>query len=83
MIEINTYKAKASQFNHFDGTYHKKLLSQRWNDFDGVKIQRDMYSAYLIMNIATDLETFDIEKCKSRFDNFKRLHDIEVQRFWT
>lgn len=32
------------------------------------------------MNIATDLETFDIEKCKSRVDNFKRLHDIEVQR---
>lgn len=78
MIEINTYKAKASQFNHFDGTYHKKLLSQRWNDFDGVKIQRDMYSAYLIMNIATDLETFDIEKYKSRVDNFKRLHDIKI-----
>ena len=45
LIEINTFEAKASQFNHFDGTYTKKLLSQRWNDFDGIKIQRDMYTA--------------------------------------
>lgn len=80
LFEINTYKAKASQFNHFDGTYKKKTLFQRWNDFDGIKIQRDMYSAFLIMNINNDLESFDIDKCKKRFDNFKRLHDIEVER---
>lgn len=80
LFEINTYKAKASQFNHFDGTYNKKSLSQRWNDFDGVKVQRDMYSAFLIMNINNDLESFDINKCNNRFDNFKRLHDIEVTR---
>ena len=80
LFEINTYKAKASQFNHFDGTYKKKSLSQRWNDFYGVKIQRDMYSAFLIMNINNDLESFDINKCNNRFDNFKRLHDIEVTR---
>ena len=29
LFEINTYKAKASQFNHFDCTYKKKTLSQR------------------------------------------------------
>lgn len=80
LFEINTYKAKASQFNHFDGTYKKKSLSQRWNDFDGMKIQRDMYSAFLIMNINNDLESFDIEKCNNRFDNFKKLHDFEVDR---
>lgn len=80
LFEINTYKAKASQFNHFDGTYNKKSLSQRWNDFDGIKIQRDMYSAFLIMNINNDLESFDIDKCNNRFDNFKKLHDIEVNR---
>lgn len=80
LIEINTRKAKASQFNHFDGVYNKKTLSQRWNDFDGIKVQRDMYSAFLIMNVNSDLESFNIEKCNERFDNFKRLHDIEVQR---
>ena len=27
LIKIDTWNAKASQFNHFDGTYHKKTLS--------------------------------------------------------
>ena len=80
LFEINTYKAKASQFNHFDGTYNKKSLSQRWNDFNGVKVQRDIYSAFLIMNINSNLESFNLDKCNDRFNNFKRLHDIEVNR---
>ncbi len=80
LIEIDTFNAKASQFNHFDGTYTKKSLSQRWNDFNGIKIQRDLYSAFLIMNIADDLKSFDIEKCNERFENFYRLHNLEVDR---
>ncbi|MDY6141265.1 MAG: transposase, partial [Bacilli bacterium] len=80
LIEINTFDAKASQFNHFDGTYTKKPLSQRWNDFNGIKIQRDIYSAFLIMNINDDLKSFDIDKCNDRFENFHRLHDLEVER---
>ena len=71
LIEINTFESKASQFNHFDGTYTKKSLSQRWNDFNGIKIQRDMYSAFLIMNINDDLKSFE---------NFYRLHNLEVDR---
>ena len=80
LIEINTDEAKASQFNHFDGTYTKKTLSQRWNDFNGIKIQRDLYSAFLIMNISNDLKSFDMDKCKERFDNFCQLHNLEVNR---
>ena len=76
----NTSEAKASQFNHFDGTYTKKTLSQRWNDLNGIKIQRDMYSAFLIMNISDDLKSFDIDKCNDRFENFYRLHNLEVDR---
>ena len=80
LIEINTFKAKASQFDHLTGEYNMKSLSQRWNDLNGIKIQRDLYSAFLIMNISDDLENFDIEKCNDRFDSFKMLHDIEIQR---
>lgn len=80
LIKIDTSEAKASQFNHFDGTYTKKSLSQRWNNFDGVKIQRDLYSAFLIMNIADDLKSLDIDKCNDRFENFYRLHNLEVDR---
>lgn len=80
LIEMDTFSAKASQFNHFDGTYTKKTLSQRWNDLNGMKIQRDMYSAFLIMNINDDLKSFNIDKCNDRFENFYRLHNLEVDR---
>lgn len=58
----------------------KKSLSQRWNNFNGIEVQRDLYSAFLIMNIASDLKSFDIDKCNERFDNFYRLHNLEVER---
>ena len=80
LIEIDTWNAKASQFNHFDGTYNKKKLSQRWNDFNRIRVQRDLYSAFLIMNVASDLKSFDINKCNERFENFYRLHNLEVER---
>ena len=80
LIKIDTWDARASQFNHFDDTYNKKKLSQRWNDFNGIKVQRDMYSAFLIMNIADDLKWFDINKCNERFENFYQLHNLEVER---
>lgn len=80
LIKIDTWNAMASQFNHFDGTCNKKKLSQRWNDFNGIRVQRDLYSAFLIMNVAEDLKSFDINKCNERFENFYQLHNLEVER---
>ena len=80
LIEINTFEAKASQFNHFDKKYTKKFLNKRWNDFNGIKIQTDIYSAFLIMNINDNLKSFDLKKCNERFYNFYKLHNIEVNR---
>jgi hypothetical protein len=66
-LEVNTYKVKASQYNHLSREYNKKKLSQRWNYFDyddkTIKVQRDMYSAFLIKNVNSDLETINNEKC--------------------
>ena len=46
----------------------------------GVKVQRDMYSAFLIMNVNEDLKSFNIEKCNERFEKFYELHEEEVAR---
>ena len=80
IVKINTRKAKASQFNHETEEYKKKALSKRWNSIDGNKVQRDMYSAFLIMNINEDLKTFNLEKCNNRFNNFLEFYEIEVLR---
>ena len=78
--KINTYKVKASQYNHIEDTYIKKELNERWNDFEEFKIQRDLYSSFLIMNVNNDLETINRNLCFEKFNEFKVLHDIEVER---
>ena len=80
LIKIHTVKAKASQYNHINNTYKKKSLDTRWNDFGDLKIQRDLYSAFLIMNINDDLETFNLNKCNDRFNDFVVKHNIEIDR---
>ncbi|MFC0903657.1 RNA-guided endonuclease TnpB family protein [Clostridium sp. MT-14] len=80
--KINTVKVKASQYNHMTGEYKKKKLSERWNYFniDGeeIKIQRDLYSSFLIMNVKDNLKEIDQDKCFKTFNNFKKMHDIVI-----
>lgn len=78
LLKIDTYKVKSSQYSHMDGEYTKKALSERWNHFKGFKIQRDMYSAFLIMNVKDNLKEIDRQSCFEGFDHFKNLHDKEV-----
>lgn len=78
LVKINTHKVKASQYNHFTDDYNKKELKDRWNK--GIEIQRDIYSAFLIMNVNSDLVTINRDKCIETYDNFKVLHDIEIER---
>ena len=82
--KINTAKIKASQYNHMTGGYKKKKLSERWNYFniDGeeIKIQRDLYSSFLIMNVKDNLKEIDQDKCFKTFGNFKKMHDIVINK---
>ena len=78
-IEINTYKVKASQYNHFTEECNKKKLSQRWNYFDNIKVQRDLYSAFVIKNV-DGLENINNEKCKEQFEEFLVNHNKEIER---
>jgi len=78
--KIDTWKVKASQYNHVSDEYVKKELDERWNDFGEFKIQRDLYSSFLIMNVNNDLETINRDLCFDKFQEFKVLHDIEVSR---
>lgn len=78
-IEINTYKVKASQYNHFNEECNKKKLSQRWNYFNDIKVQRDLYSAFIIKNV-DGLEIINNDKCNEQFEEFLINHNKEVER---
>lgn len=79
--KIHTLKVKASQFNHMENNYLKKTLDVRWNENIGeFRIQRDLYSAFLIKNTTEDLTSVDLDKCNASWNNFVELHDLEVKR---
>lgn len=78
-VDINRFRA--SQFDHTNGTYRKKQLSERFATLStGEHVQRDMYSAFLLMNSNDSLNAPDIERCGQTFERFKELHAIEVER---
>ena len=80
LYKIDTWSVKASQYNHIEDKYIKKDLNERWNDFGDYKIQRDLYSSFLIMNVKDNLKEIDRDLCFKTFDNFKILYDKEIER---
>lgn len=81
LYKLNTKEAKASQYNHEDKAYHKKKLSKRWNDMpDGNKVQRDLYSAFLIQSTNDELNGFVQSELEKKYPNFLVLHDVLIQQ---
>ncbi|MEX6494854.1 hypothetical protein AB6N31_08650 [Fusobacterium animalis] len=46
----------------------------------GNKIQRDLYSAFLIKNVKENLEEVNIKKAQKEFKNFVKLHNEEIEK---
>lgn len=80
LIKIDTIKVKASQYNHIEDTYIKKKLSNRWNLLGNDKVQRDLYSAFIIKNVKEDLKSIDRDKMIKDYNKFLELHNKEIER---
>lgn len=79
LVEINTSKMRASQFNHMTGEYMSSDLNKRWKELiPDVWVQRDLYSAFLLKN-ALNEEEVDIEMCNMYFEDFLDNHDRVIQ----
>lgn len=72
--KLDTYNLKASQYNHVEDRPIKKELNERWNIINNEKVQRDLYSAFLIMN-STSESLVDRDLCIETYPKFKILHD--------
>ncbi|QKY68458.1 hypothetical protein [Lentibacillus sp. CBA3610] len=78
--EVNTQKFKASQYCHVKNIYSKKPLSQRWHVIDdNTKLQRDLYSAFLLMNANRSGTKPNRSQCEAAFPLFKKLHDQVIR----
>ena len=79
VCEVNT-RVRASQYNHLTDDYQKKSLNQRWNDMpDGRRIQRDLYSAFLLQHMNASQDGFDKNALYSDYESFVVLHDQVIE----
>lgn len=70
----------ASQYDHMLDAKRKKPLSQRWHTLpDGRRIQRDLYSAFLLYCADETLQHPDRDLCQNHFEGFYQLHNACVE----
>ncbi|RDU36887.1 transposase [Neobacillus piezotolerans] len=78
---VNTKTFKASQYCHVRNGFFKKPLSERWHVIDEeTRIQRDLYSAFLLMNANSSGTKPKRIACMETFPGFKSLHDDEIHK---
>lgn len=80
-IKVKTASFKASQYDHKTDTCKKKKLKDRWHLFqDGIKVQRDLYSAFLLMNSDSSGLKPVRASCLMTFPKFYDLHVKELSK---
>ncbi|MBQ3404107.1 MAG: transposase [Oscillospiraceae bacterium] len=77
----DSLSVKASQYNHITQKYTEKELSQRWNDMpDGRRIQRDLYSAFLLMHTNEEKTGFEQPALERDYERFVIMHDEVIKK---
>ena len=69
LVIVDAKEFKASQYNHVENNYKKPPLSERVKRIGGHKVQRDLYSAFLLYNFLNEFIP-DRKRCILTFKNF-------------
>ncbi|MEE0079745.1 MAG: hypothetical protein U0I77_06530, partial [Holdemanella sp.] len=77
--EIDIHQYRASQLHHDTGEYIKPALNERFKTIEGCKVQRDLYSAFLICHTDDTLTAPDFKACHLDFTHFVKLQDTLIQ----
>ena len=79
--EVDTKSFRASQLDHCSGEYKAARLGERSKKLaNGDTVQRDLYSAFLLMNSNEAANQSDLALCRESYPRFKELQDREIQR---
>jgi len=78
VVKVNTIKFKASQYDHSDDTYIKVRLIDRDKKVGEYKVQRDLYSAYLLKNSNTELTKPNRKECIDGFEKFVQIQNALI-----
>ena len=74
---------KTSGFSHHTGTYQKTPRKKNWRVVDGQKVDKKLYSAFLLSHTAADLKSFDLEGCREEFPAFLELQEKCLEQYGT
>ncbi|MEC3597935.1 hypothetical protein P9147_21360 [Bacillus thuringiensis] len=77
--KVNTITFRASQYNYVTNSYEKKKLHQRWSQIGNHLVQRDLYSAFLLMNSDVNLKQTNQNRCIQTFNSFLKLHHQHIE----
>lgn len=81
MVDINTWKAKLSQYDHVLDEYHKKNLSERVHYLGGeLPVQRDLYSAFLAMCVCEKEHIVSLTTAQAAWSGVRHSLDAAVIR---
>ena len=76
--EIDIHQYRASQLHHDTGEYIKPTLSERFKTIEGHRVQRDLYSAFLICHTDDTLTAPDFKTCHLDFPHFVKMQDTLI-----
>ena len=81
VLKVPIFDYRASQYDHLSGAFEKKKLSKRWHIFEtGEKVQRDLYSAFLLYCANETAQQINPELCLKEYDQFKTNHDLCIEK---
>lgn len=80
--EVDKWEYRASQYDHKTNTYTKIQLSQRFKVIEWNKVQRDLYSAFLL-SCRRNPKKPNRKKCKELFSHFVEMHDMLIHQMKT
>lgn len=75
---INTKTYKASQYNHKTGACTPVTLGQRTKEIGRTKVQRDLYSAFLIQHPKKNFMTPKRTACTKDFKHFVKMQNALI-----
>ena len=75
LFYIDTRNVKASQYDHVTDSYKKVPLSCRMKTVGGNRVQRDLYSGFVIKHVMEDNRTVDRKACIRDFEAFLKAQD--------
>lgn len=79
VLYVDLKEYRASQYDHTTGGYDKPALKERIKKVGGHRVQRDLYSAYLLRHMATPKQP-DQAACAADFKRFLKQQGAEVAR---